>query len=457
MNERPDNSKSDGLTSSVHRRIVTVMVFVVVVAGLIPLGIYHALIGRVATISAEEAEQLMMDNSAAVALVDVRPAEEYRRKHLPTAFSWPLEKIQSMRNKSDLPVELKGKKLLLLCSSGIASAFAAEKIAAFTDIEAYNVQGGLQAFGAGRELKCTSCLAGSKDSDAATGPLPFRESTALEQWTAVLTGFVVKPTYTLLSFLFIILLWRFKAPDLTALRWAMIAFFCGENFCAANYLLFQDGSYLLEYMHIYGMLLCFGLVVFAILEGIDRRLFKYSDPDSSCAALQLCRGCSKYAKVPCGFQRMFLWFLPAMMILCFMPLTTDLIPVSYNTLIWGTLYNCSHAVMYQIYETRLLPLMALVLLAVAWCILKCKKREPVTWSKAFFAAGMGALGFSFFRMILFHAYLDNLVWFAAWEEITELIFILGTGVVLAIFWQGLVASNHSIKKQPCNVAPSKTV
>ena len=442
MKEQLDNSKSHDSTLSVHRRIVTVMVFVVVVAGLIPLGIFHAFIGHVPTISAEEAEQLMADNSAAVALVDVRPSKEYRQGHLPAAFSWPLEKIQSIHNISDLPHELKGKKLLLLCSSGITSAFAAEILAAYPDIEAYNVQGGLQAFGAGRELKCTSCLAGSKDSDPAAGLLPFRKSTALEQWTAVLTGFVVKPTYTLLSLLFVILLWRFKAPDLTALRWAMIAFFCGENFCAANYLLFQDGSYLLEYMHIFGMLLCFGLVVFALLEGIDRRLFKYSDPDSSCAALQFCRGCSKYAKVPCGFQRIFLWFLPATMILCFMPLTTDLIPVSYNTLIWGTLYNCSHAVMYQIYEIRILPLMALVLFAIAWCLLRYKKNEPVTWSKAFFAAGMGALGFSFFRMILFHTYLDNLVWFAAWEEITELIFILGTGVVLAIFWHGLVASNN---------------
>jgi hypothetical protein len=130
------------------------------------------------------------------------------------------------------------------------------------------------------------------------------------------------------------------------------------------------------------------------------------------------------------------------MILCFMPLTAVLLPVSYNTLILGTLYNYSHAVVHQIYEIRILPLMAFVLFAVSWCLLRYRKQEPVAWSKAFFAAGTGALGFSLFRMILLHTYSDNLVWFAAWEEITELIFILGTGIVLIIFWQGLLPPFH---------------
>jgi hypothetical protein len=310
-------------------------------------------------------------------------------------------------------------------------------LSAISGVEAYSVQGGMQAFGAGKELKCAACLLGSQKTETAAGLLPFRESTAFEQWTAVLTGFVVKPTYTLLSLLYVILLWRRKDPDLAALRGAMIAFFFGENFCAANYLFCQDGSYLLEYLHIFGMLLCFGLMVFALLEGIDRRLFKYSDPESACAAIGLCRGCIKYAEAPCGFQRIFLWMLPAFMVLCFMPLTANLLPLSYNTQILGTLYNYSHAVVHQIYEIRFLPFLALTMFAVSWCALKYFKHEPVAWSKAFFAAGAGALGFSLFRMILLHAYGENMTWFAAWEEITELIFILGTGIVLAIFWQGL--------------------
>jgi rhodanese-related sulfurtransferase len=436
MNEPIHSSATENTTESLassHRRLLTIMIFVIVLVGLIPFGIYRSVIGDVPTISAEKAEQFLVEKSAEVALVDVRSPEEYEQGHLPLAISWPLDKIRTVQNQADLPAELQGKKWLLLCSSGIRSAFAAEKLSAIPGVEAYNVQGGMQAFGAGREIKCAACLLGAQQKNCESSLLPFRESPSVEQWTAVITGFVIKPTYTILSLVCFILLWRCKAADLTALRYAMIAFFCGENCCAANYLIYQDGSYLLEYLHIFGMLLCFGLVVFALLDGIDRRIIKYSDPKAACAALGLCRECIKYAAVPCGLQRMFLWMLPALMILCFMPLTADFVLDSYNTRILGTMYNYSHAVVHQLNEIRYLPLVALAMFAVSWTVLKYKKYEPVAWSKAFFSAGAGALGFSLFRMILLHCYRDNMVWFAAWEEITELLFILGIGITLAIF------------------------
>jgi hypothetical protein len=37
---------------------------------------------------------------------------------------------------------------------------------------------------------------------------------------------------------------------------------------------------------------------------------------------------------------------------------------------------------------------------------------------------------------LLHVYRDHLAWFGFWEEITELLFIIGIGVVLWIFRQG---------------------
>jgi hypothetical protein len=376
-----------------------------------------------------------------------------------------------VRDKSDLPKEFSGKKLLLICNSGITSGFAAESLAKIPGVEASNVQGGMQAFGAGREMNCPACMIGPQKAEEgaidlcrANEPrptngrpenqakipaqriihhaninklLPFRETSLFEQWVAVLTGFAVKPTYTLLSLIYAVFLWSAKSPDLVALRRAMIAFFIGENFCAANYLLFQDGSYLLEYLHIFGMLLCFGLVVYAALEAIDRRIIAYSEKDKPCAALELCRGCMKYKDSPCGFQRVFLWLLPALAVVSFMPLTAGLISVSYNTRILGTLYNYSHAVIHQLYEIRFLPIAAILLFVASWCFLRFGKREPVAWAKAFFAAGIGAISFSFFRMILLHAYSEDLVWFAAWEEITELLFILGVGLLLLIFRHGL--------------------
>ena len=58
-------------------------------------------------------------------------------------------------------------------------------------------------------------------------------------------------------------------------------------------------------------------------------------------------------------------------------------------------------------------------------------------AKVFFAAGIGPLGFGMFRSILTTMYCNNLVWFAFWEESTELIFIVGVCFILGIFRKGL--------------------
>jgi hypothetical protein len=234
---------------------------------------------------------------------------------------------------------------------------------------------------------------------------------------------------------------------LVALRWALIAFFVGENCCAINYILYTDRSFLFEYLHSFGMVVCFGLMVYALIEGVDHRLIHYSSAEAKCAALPLCQGCIKYADVPCGFRRVFLWLIPAAMSLCFMPFTAEFVTTCYNTVIFGTPYNYSHAVVYQIFEVRYLPAVALLLLAVSWCLLMFKKVEPVAWSKIFFAAGMGAIGFSFFRMVLLHVYNEHLAWFAFWEEITELIFVAGAGLVLWVFRHGLFKTLISQRTQ----------
>ena len=61
------------------------------------------------------------------------------------------------------------------------------------------------------------------------------------------------------------------------------------------------------------------------------------------------------------------------------------------------------------------------------------------WSKFFLAAGVGALGFSCFRLVFVQVYRDNLAWFSFWEEVTELIFVVGAALVLWIFRHGLFA------------------
>ena len=54
-------------------------------------------------------------------------------------------------------------------------------------------------------------------------------------------------------------------------------------------------------------------------------------------------------------------------------------------------------------------------------------------AKIFFAAAMGPLGFGLMRLFLRTAYREDLAWANIWEELTELLFVAGVGIVLWLF------------------------
>ena len=93
--------------------------------------------------------------------------------------------------------------------------------------------------------------------------------------------------------------------------------------------------------------------------------------------------------------------------------------------------------MYQLFETVYCPAAAAMLLAASLIILTVKKTDAMPWAKITFAAGIGPMAFGLMRMILTGTYARNLVWFALWEEITELLFILAVCAVLWFFRHGL--------------------
>jgi len=130
--------------------------------------------------------------------------------------------------------------------------------------------------------------------------------------------------------------------------------------------------------------------------------------------------------------------IPAAAAMCFMPLTVEPMPISYNTEIFGSFYNYSHPAVHQLFEIRYLPVTAFVLFCASWCVLQLAKTDAVEWSKILFSAGAGAIGFSFFRLILLRVYSDHLAWFGFWEEITEWLFIAGVCCALWIFRLGLL-------------------
>ena len=82
--------------------------------------------------------------------------------------------------------------------------------------------------------------------------------------------------------------------------------------------------------------------------------------------------------------------------------------------------------------------MAIVLFAISFLVLPRKQAGDVLLAKIFLAAGLGHLGFSFFRLVLLSFYSHDMVWFVFREEATELIFVASVGFVLWIFRDGLL-------------------
>jgi hypothetical protein len=261
----------------------------------------------------------------------------------------------------------------------------------------------------------------------------------VEQLAAVFAGYIFKPTYMFLALLLGIALWKTRKFDLAALKYAMFAFFIGEAWCAANYLLFNDTSYLSEYLHSYGMVVAFSFAIFSIAEGMDIHVIKLSARGQRCSALELCERCIKNETVDCGFRKVLLLLLPAMCALAFIPLLATISSVSYNTLILGTPYNYSHQVIYQLFENRYCPILALILFATALLILLRQPKRPLSiFVRIFTAAGLGALGFSFFRLLFTKVYANNLMWSTFWEELTELLFLIATWSILLCFRYSLL-------------------
>jgi hypothetical protein len=253
------------------------------------------------------------------------------------------------------------------------------------------------------------------------------------QWIAVLTAFGVKPFYMILSLLIAIWLRRQRSPDLVALKWAMSSFFGGELFCAVNYLFFAEQSRPAEYLHMAGMAVAFGLIVLALVEFMDDRLVRFSDPGARCALLAACGKCYKNAAVSCSLRVVFAIAAPCLIALCAMPLLVEPRPAFQNVIILGTPYTYSHFQLYQLFEMRYAPAAAAIFFAAAFLLMLLRKERSFPAAKLFFSGGAGFLAFSMFRLILLSLYHSNLAWFVIWEELTELIFVGGLGLFLLVF------------------------
>lgn len=254
----------------------------------------------------------------------------------------------------------------------------------------------------------------------------------LDQTLVVITAFVVKPLYMLISLVLAWLLHRARSRELIALRWGLLAFFLGEAFCAINYLVFNDKSILMEFLHSYGMVVSFGLFGYALLEGLDKHIVQYSQPDKRCAFASLCRECVKSQHVPCRVRQASQLMLLVLLLLAFIPLCVEAHEISYYTYIYGTLYNYTWLKPEILFETRYCPLLAFLAFMTALVNLQISKDKQVPDSaRAFLSAGVAAFGFGLFRLFLNGIFSHNLAWASIWEEITEFMLML---IITCLLW-----------------------
>jgi hypothetical protein len=269
--------------------------------------------------------------------------------------------------------------------------------------------------------------------------LATRDMSFAEQGLAMTAGFVIKPVYMLLAFIWIVWLWRRREPDLAALRRGLSVFWLGENACTLNYLCFGGRSDLWEYFHNFGMGVGFAFIAWAVLDGLDKRLIKLSAPHERCAVLNLCKTCIKYSEVPCKLQRVFKLLLPATLMIAVIPFTAGIKSVAYNAVVMGTTEQFALMASSQMFENYCCPAMAMLFLTASWLVMLFKKADPVPLAKVLFAAALGPLGFGFMRLFLSGAFADNLLWYVVWEEVTELLFVVAVGYVLWVFRHTLLA------------------
>ncbi|MHC4646454.1 MAG: rhodanese-like domain-containing protein [Planctomycetota bacterium] len=414
-------------------RAKAIVFAIIVVGGLAPLIYYWFNCGRVPMVTPQQARQLLREQNSPAVLVDTKSSSDFAAVHIDGALNWPLEEILDLSSPTQAPSQFRDKTLLLISGGGRAACSAARHLIRTGFDNAKYVRGGTQEWIAGFDGPEGAVFDRFKSESGRTWRFPTRLSPLYEQLLAVVSGFAIKPAYTLLSLILAVILWRRTSPDLVALRWSMICFFIGENFCAANYVFFTHTSYLFEYLHSFGMLLSFAFVAYALFEGMDRRILMLSDPNRRCAAQGLCRKCIKYEDVPCGLKRTFFMIIPALAFVAIMPVCADWHYTSYNTVIFGTFYNYAHPVVHQQFEALYCPIAAVVLLTASLLILYFKKDNPMPLAKIVFAAGIGPLGFGMFRTVLNGMYSQNLVWFNFWEEATELLFIVAVCFILWLF------------------------
>jgi hypothetical protein len=267
---------------------------------------------------------------------------------------------------------------------------------------------------------------------------------------AFASGMIIKPAYMLLAFVLVVWLWRVRDPAIAMLRRGLACFLVGEVICALEFFLGRGQfSAPLDGLHGLGMVAFGMLLPWAIFRLLDERVLRFVDPEERCVLQRFCGRCWKRDPVTCGLNRLFVFVAPALAVIALMPLDTPLQPFHFVSQVGTSEVDYGMPVFNQILEFRVYPLLAfLLLLWTTWRLLGGV--ESVRRAQLPFFLGLGVMGFSVFRFLLLQAYRDIPPWADFWEEVTELVAVLGAGLLLYVFrrqlglpWRGAAAETDA--------------
>lgn len=368
---------------------------------------------------ADRARQLLEAAPPALVL-DLRDPEPGQRTLAPEAKQLKVDEVAAYLSRAAVPVD---RPLLFACARGNLSQIAGAVALARGHREVYSLKGGMTAW-SGPTVPLEGAI-----------PAPLRrplvlQATRLEQALTVGVGIGVKATYMALALLIAVLLWRSQERGLVLIRQAMVAFFFGEGMCAANFLLASGQSDSIELFHGLGMVGMGMLLPWGLSRLLDDRVLRYEDPAAGCAAQRLCGRCWKRDPVPCGLQRLFLFFTVALGVTSLLPLSGPLLPIAVEIPVFASTVVDQVSAQLQIVEFRIYPALAAGLFAIAFALL-LGGRRTFAWSQPFFFAGLGLMSFSLMRFFLLRAFHERILWADAWEEATE---FLAIAFVLFLLW-----------------------
>jgi rhodanese-related sulfurtransferase len=370
----------------------------------------------------------VVESTSRPIVLDLRDAESYRRGHIHGAVNLSFEQLDGYLEAGGVAHE---RTVVVACYSGMWGSLAVPLIRAHGIATVHNLEGGMQAWQ-------VAGLPTEEGPGVAPDPASLRRPVvAMTRWhqaVGVVSGLVVKPSYMVVSLVLILLLRGERPRYLVMLRHGLVAFLAGESFCALGYLVRANWTVCdpIDVLHGVGMILLSVWLPWALFLLLDDKVVRLVEPEQRCVLQRFCGRCWKREPVACGVHTLFEFLIPGLALMALLPLTAPLRPNLFQAEVFGSMVDYGMPVGNQVLEFRVYPITASALFLVALIQLR-RGTTGIAAAQLPFFAGVGFMGFSLIRFVLFQSFTPRLVWSDFWEEVTELIVMGATASLVYAF------------------------